>query len=142
MWLLSSNRRLVSLSLLVQQASALNIKIIEVSWLLDSLDASKLADENKYILKPSSSTVKDKNDKKRARSETPSEDDASISKEDKEKPPAKKQKDEQKDEQITTSKPLHIPVDPECPLAGRLFDHVDHIFCPLNGARDSYRVHR
>lgn len=134
---------MVSLSLLVQQASALNIKIIEVSWLLDSFDASKLADENKYILKPASSTAKDKNGKKRARSETSSEDEASISKDDKEKPPAKKQKDEPKDEPVTPSKPLHIPVDTECPLAGWSSDHVAiYIFCTLIGARHSYCVHR
>ena len=119
---------MVFFSLLVQQASALDIKIIEVSWLLDSFDASKLADETKYILKPSSSTGQDKNGKKRARSETPSEDEASSSKEDQDKPPAKKQKDEQEDEredeQITTSKSLHVPVDTECPLAGWSSDHV------------------
>lgn len=119
--LLVSNKRLISLLSLVKQASAFpNIKIIEVSWLLDSFDASKQADEDDYILSPSVSKAKDKNGKKRARSETPPEDEASPSAEENEKLPAKKQKDEE----IPTSKPLHIPVDDECPLAGWLSDNV------------------
>lgn len=109
------------LTLLVKQASAIpNIKIIEVSWLLDSFDTLKQADEDDYILNPSVTTTNDTNGKKRARSETPSEDEASTSTEEKEEPPAKKQKDDQN----PTSKPLHIPVDEECPLASWLSDSM------------------
>ncbi len=92
--------------------------MVGIDWLFDSWNNGKKADEDQYLLGQPAPKLKDTESKKRARSETPPQNEGSTAEE--EKPLAKKLKDEPK----ANSKPLNIPVDEYCPLARQLFEDM------------------
>lgn len=101
---------------IVKQAKAFqDIKIVAPGWLLDSIENKTVPNDDDHIYDASTDNSKDTKSQKRARSPSPPGDEIANSTEEKEKPQAKKLKGEQP----TNSKPLHVPVDEECPLAGQ-----------------------
>jgi hypothetical protein len=105
--------------------------VVGIDWLFDSWNKGKKADEDQYLLGQPAPKPKDIESKKRARSETPPENEDSTAEE--EKPLAKKLKDEPK----TNSKPLNIPVDEYCPLARQLFEDMAYSYGRLIEGRQS-----
>lgn len=108
----------------VAQAGTLpDIKIVNLDWLLDSVNGGKLLDEAQYLFTSRSidkSVTKSQSNsgKKRARADTPDNHDAgnaaSPDIEENQQPPVKRQKDGQK---AKSGSALNVPVDEGCNLA-------------------------
>lgn len=84
-------------------------------------------DEHSYLMSQMTTKTEDSKSKKRVRSESPVEAEEPENEEvEQREPPSKKQKDKQE----ATSKPLNIPVDEDCDLAGKLLaQRISHPGC-------------
>lgn len=100
---------------LVKQASDRpNTKIVSLEWLLDSVEAKKKVKETQYLVAATPKSKDITNGKKRARAESVGNDKPSqaLDGNNKQEPPAKKQKHGQK----AKSESIRIPIDEGCPL--------------------------
>ncbi|SLM34132.1 poly-ribose polymerase [Lasallia pustulata] len=99
----------------VKQASDRpNTKIVSLEWLLDSVEAKKKVKETQYLVAATPKSKDITNGKKRARAESVGNDKPSqaLDGNNKQEPPAKKQKHGQK----AKSESIRIPIDEGCPL--------------------------